>query len=109
MSRRAWNALGAAAVITWLFGIVAAYFWAHKPFDGAIVAGLGRTLAHVFVWLGVVWVATGFGRRVVGGWLGDEDALARTILAAGVGLGLLSLFVLGLGSVGMLRAPLSGG
>ena len=37
-------AVTAAAVIIWLFVVVAAYFWAHKPFDTSLVAGLGRSL-----------------------------------------------------------------
>ena len=79
MSRLSRSALIIAAVIIWLFGIVAAYFWAHKPFDLGIVIGLGRTLASVLVWLMIVSVAAGLGYRMVGGWLGEDGPLARIV------------------------------
>ena len=92
-----------AAVILWLFVVVAAYFWAHKPFDVSIVAGLGLSLLSVGVWLGVTWLGTALGRRALSGLLADETPVMRLALSAGVGLGLLSLLVLVLGLVGLLR------
>jgi hypothetical protein len=91
------------AVILWVFVIVAAYFWAHKPFDAGIIGGLARSLLSVAVWLGMVWVSTALGLRIIGRSLVDESPAVRLALAAGIGLGLLSLLTLGLGLVGLLR------
>ncbi|GAB4536653.1 MAG: hypothetical protein Kow0063_22460 [Anaerolineae bacterium] len=98
-----------AIVIAWLFVVVAAYFWAHKPFDTNIVAGLGRSLLSVLLWLGMTWLGVALGRWVTRGLLSDESPAVRTALAAGLGLGLLSLLVLGLGLVGLLRRAIAWG
>ncbi len=98
-----------AAVILWVFMMVAAYFWAHKPFDASIVTGLGRSLLSVAVWLGMVWLGAALGLRVTGRLLADESPSARLALAAGVGLGLLSLLALGLGLAGLLRPVIAWG
>jgi len=92
----------AALVILWLFSIVAAYFWVHKPFNTSIAQGLWRSLSSIAVWIGITWIATSLGRRVGGGLLEDEHPLTRLTLSAGLGLGLLSLVILGLGLIGLL-------
>jgi 4-amino-4-deoxy-L-arabinose transferase-like glycosyltransferase len=102
-------AVTVAAVIVWLFVVVAAYFWAHKPFDANIVAGLGRSLLSISVWLGLTWLGTALGRRIAGGPLADEAPIVRIALGAGLGLGLLSLLTLGLGLVGLLRSAVAWG
>jgi hypothetical protein len=79
----------AAAVIIWLFVVVAAYFWAHKPFDTSLVAGLGRSLLSTGVWIGLTWLGAALGRRIAGGLLADETPAVRIALEAGLGLGLL--------------------
>jgi len=109
--RRRWWGVKVTIVLLWLFGVVAAYFWAHKPFDAGIVAGLGRSLANVVVWLGVTWLGAALGRRVVGWFcvLSDDLPAARLALSTGVGLGLLSLLLLGLGLVGLLRPVVAWG
>jgi hypothetical protein len=96
-------------VIVWLFAVVAAYFWAHKPFDADIVAGLGRSFLSIAVWLGMIWLASGLGRRIVGDLLVDETPLPRLALATGVGLGSVSLLTLGLGLAGLLWLPIAWG
>jgi len=106
--KRRW-AVKVAAVILWLFGIVAAYFWAHKPFDADTLMGLGRSLASVAAWCGLTWLGAGVGRWIGGRTLIDERPLARLALSAGVGLGLLSLLTLGLGLVGWLRPAVAWG
>jgi hypothetical protein len=93
----------AAAVILWLFAVVTLYFWAHKPFDVTIAAGLGRSLLNVAAWIGLTWLGTAIGRRAAGGLLADESPVLRLALGAGLGLGLLSLLTLGLGLAGLLR------
>jgi hypothetical protein len=97
-----WAAI-VAAIILWVFVIVAIYFWAHKPFDAGIVGGLARSVASVAVWLGMVWVSAALGLRIIGRSLADESPAVRLALAAGIGLGLLSLLTLGLGLAGLLR------
>ena len=95
--------LKSVVVILWLFGLVVAYFWAHKPFDADIVVGLGRSLLAVVIWLGITWLGAALGRSIVGGLLADERPGTRLALSAGVGLGVLSLLTLGLGLIGLLR------
>ncbi|MGC9335829.1 MAG: hypothetical protein ACP5JJ_16920, partial [Anaerolineae bacterium] len=96
-----------ALVIVWLFAVVAAYFWAHKPFDTQILNGVGRSLFSIAGWLGLTWLGAALGRRAVGRLLNDELPGTRLALSAGLGLGLISLLMLGLGLVGLLR-PLAG-
>ncbi|MFW6069416.1 MAG: ArnT family glycosyltransferase [bacterium] len=93
--------LKATGVVLWAFLIMGAYFWAHKPFDGAIVRGLGGTLLSIALWLGVSAIAAGLGYRVVGQYLTGEWVAARLALGAGAGLGFLSLLLLGLGLLGL--------
>ena len=60
--------LKATIVILWLFAVVAAYFWAHKPFNTGILAGLGRTLSSVAVWCALTWLGAALvfaGREIV--------------------------------------------
>ena len=67
-------------VILWLFGTVAAYFWAHKPFDARIAAGVGRSLLGVAGWLGITWLGAALGRWVAGRSLVDERPGTRLAL-----------------------------
>lgn len=97
------GALKAALVILWLFALVAAYFWAHKPFSTVSALGLGQSILAVAGWLGLVGLAAALGRRVASRWLADEQAVPRLALCAGVGLGLVALLTLGLGLAGLLR------
>jgi hypothetical protein len=97
------------AVILWLFAVVAAYFWAHKPFDAGILAGLVRSLLSVAAWTGMTWLGAALGRRIVGGLLAAESPSLRLAVTAGLGLGLLSLLTLGLGAVGLLRPAVAWG
>jgi hypothetical protein len=97
------------AIILWTFVLVAAYFWAHKPFDAGMVGGLARSLLSVAVWLGMVWVSAALGLRIIGRSLAGESPAVRLALAAGIGLGLLSLLTLGLGLVGLLRPAVAWG
>jgi hypothetical protein len=106
--KRRW-VLKVAAVVLWLFGMVAVYFWAHKPFDASAGLGVGRSLLSVVAWLGITWLGSALGRRIGGRLLSDERPATRLALSAGVGLGLLSLGMLGLGLVGLLRPAVAWG
>ena len=94
-----------SASILWVFAMVAAYFWAHKPFGPA----LARTLSTILVWVGLSWLGMGLGRLVAGNVLSEEPPITRLALSAGTGLGLLSLLTLGLGLVGILRPVVTWG
>ena len=91
------------ALILWVFLLVAGYFWAHKPFDGALVAGLGHTILSIAFWLAVAWLGAALGRRVAGKIGAAEWPFARVALWTGTGLGLLSLALLLLALVGLFR------
>lgn len=92
-----------AFVVLWLFALVTAYFWAHKPFDFALVAGLGRSLLAIAGWIGLVGLAMALGQRLAAQVLAQEEAAVRLSLQAGLGLGLLSLLTLALGVAGLLN------
>lgn len=94
-------ALKAILALGWVFLIIAGYFWAHKPFDAALVAGLGHSVLSIAFWLGATTIAAGLGRRVVGSVLAAESAVVRLTLSAGTGLGLLSLLLLLLALAGV--------
>ena len=98
-----------ALVVLWLFAIVPAYFWVHKPFSARIVQGLWHTTSGVAVWAGVTWISASLGQRLAGGLLEAEHPLTRLTLSAGLGLGILSLAVLGLGLLGLLRPAIAWG
>jgi hypothetical protein len=98
-----WRLVTAVFVILWLFGLVAVYFWAHKPFDTAVLAGVGRTLGSLAGWLGLSALAAALGRRLAGDLLAGASPVARLALAVGLGLGLLGLLTLLLGLLGWLR------
>lgn len=90
-------------VITWLFVVVAAYFWAHKPFREGILTGIGRSLAGVVIWLTVTWLGAGLGRRLAGKLVADDGPATRLVISTGLGLGSLSLLVQAVGLLGLLR------
>ncbi|RMH01443.1 MAG: phospholipid carrier-dependent glycosyltransferase [Chloroflexi bacterium] len=96
--------LGTAVfLIFWLFVLMAGYFWAHKPFDTTQLVGLGRTFISILGWLGISLVGAGAGYWLVESWLQEEEPVVRLVLAAGVGLGSMSLGVLVLGLMGGIR------
>ena len=81
----------------------------HKPFDARIAVGVGRSLLGVAAWLGITWLGAALGRWIAGRSLVDERPGTRLALSAGVGLGVLSLLMLGLGLAGLLRPPVAWG
>jgi len=91
--------------ILWVFVILGAYFWAHKPLSLDTLAGLLRTVLSLGGCLLILAAAAGLGRRVTGGILRDEGAGVRLSLSLGVGFGILSLTTLALGMAGGLTRP----
>lgn len=96
--------LSAIWLIIWLVGLIALYFWAHKPFNEAVLAGLGKTIGSLAVTIWLVWLAAALGWRLGQNWLADETPAGQLTLTIGLGLGLLSLLVLGLGLAALLYA-----
>ena len=94
-------------IVMWLFAILGAYFWAHKPLPMSSLPGLAATLVNILVWLLLGSVAAGLGRRLAERQLSDDAHVVRLCLSLGLGLGILSLAVLALGLVGLLT-PLAG-
>ena len=92
--------------LIWLAGLIAFYFWAHKPFDFTILVGLARSLLSFAIWLGLLSTATVVGLILILPVLKDESPPARLLLAAGLGLGLFSLATLVLGAAGGLRSEI---
>jgi 4-amino-4-deoxy-L-arabinose transferase-like glycosyltransferase len=98
--KRRW-VLTAVVALVWLFAVVAFYYVAHKPFTSSHLRAVGQALAGLGGSLLVVALGTGIGVRLLRGLtLARAD---RLILAAAVGLGVLSLVGLGLGAVGFLH------
>jgi hypothetical protein len=84
-------------------------FWlsGRGPVEGANVGAIGSTLLDLMVG-GAIWlIGAALGRRLCR-WLGVQfgDAGEGLVLSSGVGLGALSLSVLGLGLLGWLRSPM---
>ena len=89
-------------VILWVFVALGAYFWAHKPLSPDTLASPTRTVFCLAVWLLVLIVAAGVGRRAAGSLLQNEGVVVRLSISTGLGLGMLSLVTLALGVVGWL-------
>jgi len=96
-------------VIAWLFVMTTIYFWAHKPFDSAVVSGLGGAVLNIAVWLVIVWIGTALGLWLASRPLAELPAGPRLAFASGIGLGVVSLGVLCLGLVGLLTRPVAWG
>lgn len=103
--------VGGLGAILWLALLAAAYFVVHKPLAAETLPGiqyqsqlLGRA-SSVLPLLGALWAG------LVTLWLGLlATALGRVVIrrddllgAAGIGLGLLSILVLGLGLLGLIQ------
>ncbi|MCB9430452.1 MAG: hypothetical protein H6668_00570 [Ardenticatenaceae bacterium] len=98
--------LTAVSTILWLFFLIAAYFWAHKPFDLPLLVGLGHTLGSMMVWLGLLWLATALGKKIVGKaseFFETSEVWGQFALYSGLGLGVLSLLTLAIGLAGLLQ------
>ena len=110
MDRPGWRWwLMAIIIILWTALLVGGFFWAHKPFDLTLLAGLGRTLGSMGVWLGLTALGAALGRRLMGPALADEWPFTRLALTAGVGLGLLAVLMGLIGLLGGLRPPVAWG
>lgn len=96
--------LAGLAAFLWLGLIVGGYFWAHKPFDGAVVTAVSQTALYILTWLALTGLSTGLGVLVLSGLkVQEEDVAGQLVLATGLGLGLLAVLVSLLGFAGLFR------
>jgi hypothetical protein len=88
----------------WLGLLVGGYFWAHKPFEMATVTAVAQTSLNIMTWLFLTALSTGLGL-----WLlallrvAQDDVVGQLVLAAGAGLGMLSILVSLLGFAGLFQ------
>lgn len=93
-----------------LMALVTAYYWVHKPFDGATIAIVGGAALDLLT-VGVLFaIAGGIGRKLIAV-MSSRLALDFTLLsraeqfalAGALGLMLVAITVLALGMVGLFR------
>ncbi|MDH4207439.1 MAG: phospholipid carrier-dependent glycosyltransferase [Anaerolineae bacterium] len=92
----------ASLVVAWAFAVYFAYYIVHKPFDLTVALALVDRVTDVVAWAAILLVATALGQRVLRS-LGFDSPLEELILAAGAGLGFVSLLILALGLAGGLH------
>ncbi|MDY7080306.1 MAG: glycosyltransferase family 39 protein [Chloroflexota bacterium] len=96
----AWLTIG---VVAWIFLTLALFYWVQKPLEPENAAALGRAALD----LGAA-VLIGAAGLALGSWLLGRLRLERlsrgdrVVLGTGLGLGLLGLILLGLGTLGIL-------
>ncbi len=93
-----------ALVIAWAFAVVAAYYVVHKPLSLENAAAIVRGAVDAAIWLLLMLIATGLGHRLVARWVEGLGAAEDVALSAGLGLGFISLLILGLGLLGGLKS-----
>jgi hypothetical protein len=99
--------LFAGAGLVWLVVVVALYYVSHKPFSLEMAQSLGKAAWQVGISIAIVSLAGGLGTSILP--VLELSPLARISFRAALGLGLLGLGVLVLGSTLGLNALLSGG
>jgi hypothetical protein len=83
-------ALAVVSVVIWVFGVYLAYYIVHKPFSASIARAVLDRSTDVAVWIGLLLLATALGQRLLRR-LTHHSLLEELTLAAGLGLGLMSL------------------
>ena len=96
--RIAWILVASTSVL-WVFAVYLAYYTVHKPLTMPTVLAIADRVADLTVWAALLFIATALGHRLLGR-LNYHSAVEELVLAAGSGLGFVSLVVLGLGLVG---------
>jgi hypothetical protein len=99
--RLAWPLI-ASLPVAWVFVVYLAYYAVHKPLTLTVVGALADRVTDLAVWMGLLFVATALGHRLTKR-LTFDSRLEELILAAGCGLGFVSLLILGLGIAGGLN------
>ncbi|MCS7260921.1 MAG: glycosyltransferase family 39 protein, partial [Anaerolineae bacterium] len=103
-----WCSIGYALVLSgtiiWLFGVLAAYYVVHKPFDLVQLRALGQVVLDVALWCGVLVIAVGGGLRVIGAMqLPSLSPVEQMLFGWGIGGALWGYAVMGLGWAGLLH------
>ncbi len=91
-------ALAGIVAFAWLVAIGASYYFLHKPFGPPEALGATGALADMVLAAAILTVAGGLGRRLASGV--THDPLCGLCLQASIGLGALSLVLLGIGAMG---------
>ena len=97
--------LAIGGLIAWLFGVLAAYYVVHKPFDLTQLRALGQVALDVALWLGVLIIAVGSGLRLVNlmqHHLSSIEPIEQVLFGLGIGGAVLGYAMMGLGWVGLL-------
>ena len=89
------------ATLSWVTVVIVAYYVIHKPFRAANLLALGRGLAGLAQAALTVALGTGIGLTLLS--KAQLSAAERPVWAASLGLGVVSLTTLALGSAGLLH------
>jgi hypothetical protein len=96
--RRAVLRLVGFGCLAWLAAIAVGYYILHRPFAPEVAFSAVRAILDLLIAGAVVAVAGGLGKRLVGEV--HPDRLCALCLQASLGLGVLSLLILGIAIVG---------
>lgn len=93
-----------AALIVWIFFVLASFFAVQKPFAAENVLAVGRVWLDIVVAGWLMLVGLGLGSWLLQRFMGNDVPLADLIvLGTGLGLGGIGLLVLGVGLIGLLQ------
>lgn len=90
-------------ILFWLFVVLAFYYIPHKPFTFVNLQALGKALSALAGGTITFALGTGIGFLIAGKF--PLEPLQKFVWSAAIGLGLLSLLSLSLGTLGLLRPP----
>jgi len=94
--------LVAVLSILWTFAVYLGYYTVHKPFTGATVLAVLDRVADLAIWTALLLLAAALGRRFLGRGA-QTRPLEELLFSTGLGLGILSLGTLLLGTIGLLN------
>jgi len=88
--------------IIWVFAVYLAYYTVHKPFTAQIILSILDRAADLAMWVMLLLLAAAVGRRLLEP-RNQTLPLEALLFSVALGLGILSLCTLFLGSIGMLK------
>jgi len=88
-------------MLLWMEGIIAAYFWVHKPWQSGQNVAFLMAMLDVLLAMTLVAIAGGIGRLIFREWL-PFSSIENIALQVAVGLGILSFVVLVAGLSGFI-------
>jgi hypothetical protein len=92
----------ALTAVLWFALVVIFYFVYHKPFELANVVGIAQTLCSILIAALLILLAAALGHRVLRAF-DFSSALEAAVTQIGIGLGIESFIVFGLGWLGLLQ------